>query len=98
MKSAAAAYGIELRGTELALACQWVENVIAGSACGIMDQICRGEWTRRLYSAVGMSAMYTEDLIQLPEQLKIWGIDSGVSHQVSGIEYEAARASGIYGL
>jgi len=38
MKSAAACYGIELQGIELAEACQWVENVIADSACGIMDQ------------------------------------------------------------
>ncbi len=39
MKAAAAAYGIELAGVELAEACQWAENVIAQSACGIMDQI-----------------------------------------------------------
>ena len=39
MKAAAQAYGIELAGVELAEACQWVENVIAESACGIMDQI-----------------------------------------------------------
>ncbi len=39
MKAAAGALGIELAGVELAEACQWVENVIAESACGIMDQI-----------------------------------------------------------
>ena len=33
----------------------------------------------------------------MPSALKIWGIDSGVSHQVSGIEYEAARASAFMG-
>ena len=38
MKAAAACYGIRLEGIELAEACQWVENVIAESACGIMDQ------------------------------------------------------------
>src|ERR1051325_1347072 len=39
MKAAVGAYGIPLAGVELAEACQWVENVIAESACGIMDQI-----------------------------------------------------------
>ena len=39
MKAASAAYGVPLEGVELALACQWVENVICESACGIMDQI-----------------------------------------------------------
>jgi galactokinase len=38
-----------------------------------------------------------EALIQLPSDLQIWGIDSGVSHQVSGIEYEAARAAAFMG-
>lgn len=38
MKPAARAYGIDLHGIDLAEACQWVENVIAESACGIMDQ------------------------------------------------------------
>ncbi len=39
MKAAASAYGMPLAGVELAEACQWAENVIAESACGIMDQI-----------------------------------------------------------
>ncbi|MGH9450124.1 MAG: galactokinase family protein, partial [Terriglobia bacterium] len=38
MSSVAHACGIELEGVELAQACQWAENVIAESACGIMDQ------------------------------------------------------------
>jgi L-arabinokinase len=38
-----------------------------------------------------------EPLIRLPNELKIWGIDSGVSHQISGVEYEAARAAAFMG-
>ena len=97
MKSAAAAYGIELRGTELALACQWVENVIADSACGIMDQIAVVSGREGYILPLVCHPCIPEDLIRLPKQLKIWGIDSGVSHQVSGIEYEAARASAFMG-
>src|SRR5258706_5006041 len=42
MKAAAAAYGVPMEGVELAENCQWVENVIAESACGIMDQMTSG--------------------------------------------------------
>ncbi|MBS1597539.1 MAG: galactokinase [Bacteroidetes bacterium] len=97
MKASAAAYGIDLSGTELALACQWVENVIANSACGIMDQIAVVSGREGYILPLVCQPCIPEDLIQLPSQLKIWGIDSGVSHQVSGIEYEAARAAAFMG-
>lgn len=97
MKSAAAAYGIGLEGVELALACQWVENAIADSACGIMDQIAVVTGRQGFIMPLVCQPCNPEPLIRLPEQLKVWGIDSGVSHQVSGIEYEAARAAAFMG-
>jgi L-arabinokinase len=36
-------------------------------------------------------------LVKLPAGLRYWGIDSGVRHQVSGAEYEAARAAAFIG-
>ena len=97
MKASAAAFGIELHGTELALACQWVENVIADSGCGIMDQIAVVAGKEGYVLPLVCQPCLPEPLIQLPEELQIWGIDSGVSHQVSGIEYEAARAAAFMG-
>lgn len=97
MKASAAAYDIDLNGTELALACQWVENVIADSACGIMDQIAVVSGREGYILPLVCQPCLPEPLIQLPEELQIWGIDSGVSHQVSGIEYEAARAAAFMG-
>ncbi|MHA4809120.1 GHMP family kinase ATP-binding protein [Flavitalea flava] len=97
MKAAAAAYGIVLEGVELALACQWVENAIADSACGIMDQIAVVTGRQGYIMPLVCQPCNPEPLIRLPEQLKVWGIDSGVSHQVSGIEYEAARAAAFMG-
>ena len=97
MKAAAAAYTIELEGIELALACQWVENVIAESACGIMDQIAVVAGKEGFILPLVCQPCLPEPLIQLPRELQIWGIDSGVSHQVSGIEYEAARAAAFMG-
>ena len=97
MKASAAAYGIDLHGTELALACQWVENVIADSGCGIMDQIAVVAGKEGYVLPLVCQPCLPEPLIQLPEELQIWGIDSGVSHQVSGIEYEVARAAAFMG-
>ncbi|MFT3700839.1 MAG: galactokinase family protein [Agriterribacter sp.] len=97
MKACAAAYGIDLSGTTLAIACQWVENVIAESACGIMDQIAVATGKKGHIMPLVCQPCNPEPLITLPEELEIWGIDSGVSHQVSGIEYEAARAAAFMG-
>ena len=97
MKAAAAAHGIALSGVELAEACQWVENVIAESACGIMDQAASvlGDegWVLPLLCQP-CSAM---PLVRLPKGLCCWGIDSGMRHAVTGPEYEAARAAAFIG-
>ena len=36
-------------------------------------------------------------LVRLPHNLRLWGIDSGVRHAISGIEYESARAATFMG-
>jgi galactokinase len=92
MKTAAYAYGVELAGIELAAACQWVESIIAESAGGIVDQIAvvLGERGRLL----PLECQHCVPLpsIPLPEELELWGVDSG-SHAAGGEEREAARAA-----
>jgi L-arabinokinase len=39
MAAVSAAYGLELDATEIAAACQLVENEVVGAPCGIMDQM-----------------------------------------------------------
>ncbi|MBI5090852.1 MAG: galactokinase [Candidatus Hydrogenedentes bacterium] len=97
MKPAAKAYGVDLAGVDLATACQWVENVIARSACGIMDQITVVLGDDGYILPLVCQPCMPEPLIRLPESLQCWAIDSGVSHCVSGIEYEAARAAAFMG-
>ena len=93
MKSAAACYGIDLQGIELAEACQWVENVIADSACGIMDQAASVLGDEGHVLPLLCQPCLPRPLVKLPEGVRCWAIDSGVSHAVTGIEYEAARAA-----
>ena len=97
MKAAASAYGIDLGGIELAEACQWVENVIAESACGIMDQAASVLGDEGCVLPVLCQPCHVMAPVKLPENLQIWAIDSGVKHAVTGIEYEAARAAAFVG-
>ncbi len=97
MKAAAAAYGLDLAGVELAEACQWVENVIAESACGVMDQIAVVLGDEGYVLPLVCQACLPQPLVKLPAGLACWGLDSGVSHQVTGVEYEAARAAAFMG-
>ena len=97
MKAAAAAYGIELAGIELAEACQWVENVIAESACGIMDQAASVLGDEGYVLPLLCQPCRIGAPVKLPEELEVWAIDSGVKHAVTGIEYEAARAAAFVG-
>ena len=97
MKAAAACYGVDLGGIELAEACQWVENVIAESACGIMDQAASVLGDEGYVLPLLCQSCLPRPLVKLPEGLKCWAIDSGVRHAVTGIEYEAARAAAFIG-
>jgi L-arabinokinase len=97
MKAAAKAYGIELSGIDLAEACQWVENVIAQSACGIMDQIAIVLGDEDHVLPLLCQPCIPQPLVRLPPGLTCWGIDSGVRHEVSGVAYEAARAAAFMG-
>jgi galactokinase len=97
MKAAAAAYGIPLAGVELAESCQWVENVIAESACGIMDQAASVLGDEGYVLPLLCQPCSPYPLVKLPPGLRCWGIDSGVRHAVTGIEYEAARAAAFVG-
>lgn len=97
MKAAASAFGVPLEGVELAEACQWAENVIAESACGIMDQIAVVLGDEGHVLPLVCQPCLPQPLVRLPADLQCWAIDSGVSHAVTGHEYEAARAAAFMG-
>ena len=97
MKACAAAYGIEAKGVELAEWTQWVENAIALSASGIMDQFAVVMGDENAFTPMLCQLCIPYPLVHLPKGLRIWGIDSGVRHSVAGIEYEAARSATFMG-
>ncbi len=97
MKAIAEMYGIQVGGVELAAWTQWVEIALTESACGIMDQVAviMGEQDAFVPMLCQPSQVYP--LARLPQNLRIWGVDSGVRHAVSGSEYESARAATFMG-
>jgi L-arabinokinase len=97
LKAVAACFGIDLAGTELAEACQWMENVIADSACGVMDQAASVLGDEGCVLPLLCQPCLPRPLVKLPKGLRCWAIDSGVKHAVTGVEYEAARASAFVG-
>ncbi len=97
MQAIAAAYYIQLSPVELALLCQKVENHVAGAPCGVMDQmtaVC-GK-SDRLLSLLCQPA-HLNRTIAIPEELGIWGLDSGIRHSVGGGDYGAVRTAAFMG-
>ncbi|QHN02897.1 galactokinase [Granulicella sp. WH15] len=88
---------VQLDGVLLATAGQWVENVVAGSACGIMDQaaIVLGEQDHLL--PLLCQPCLPSWPIKFPANMRIWGIDSMAPRSTTGVAYEAARAAAFIG-
>jgi galactokinase len=97
LKASSAAYGQPLDSIALAMAGQWVENVIVGAACGIMDQaaIVLGKKDHLLPLLCQPCQPFSP--VTLPAGIRIWGIDSMVPRSTSGAAYEAARAAAFIG-
>jgi galactokinase len=97
MKVMAELYGMPVEGVELASWTQWVEIALTQSACGIMDQLTVVMGDEECFVPMLCQPCQPRPLVKLPENLRIWGIDSGVRHSVAGIEYESARAATYMG-
>ncbi|NND72273.1 MAG: GHMP kinase [Rhodothermales bacterium] len=82
----------------VAALCQKAENIVARAACGIMDQmtvICgRRDCLMLLECRPARIARY----VNIPTDLTVWGIDSGVSHSIAGSTYHDVRVGARMGL
>ena len=91
MKTAACAFGIDLSGVDLAGACQWVETIIAESACGGVDQVTSVLGEERMLLPVLCQPCLPQSPIRLPDDLRLWAVVLGpASH---GIQRESAHAA-----
>ena len=97
MSAIVAAFDLKLEPREIALLCQIVENAVVGAPCGVMDQMtaARGE-TDRLLALLCQPAELL-GTIPLPDDLGIWGLDSGVRHSVGAGNYGLVRTGAFMG-
>jgi L-arabinokinase len=97
MQAIAAAYGLDVAPRDVAFLCQRVENLVAGAPCGVMDQMTSacGEAGRLL--ALVCQPAELKGTLALPDELAVWGIDSGVRHSVGGAEYGTVRTAAFMG-
>ena len=98
MQAVAQAFDVSIEGRDKALLCQKVENLVVGAPCGVMDQMTAvfGERDRLLLLLCQPAEL--KRMITVPRQLKLWGIDSGIRHSVSGADYGSVRAGAFMGL
>ncbi|KAI9124573.1 hypothetical protein K1719_004495 [Acacia pycnantha] len=97
MHAIAVAHGLNISPRDLALLCQKVENHIVGAPCGVMDQMASacGE-TNKLLAMICQPAEIV-GLVEIPNHIRLWGIDSGIKHSVGGADYGSVRIGTFMG-
>jgi L-arabinokinase len=97
MSAVAAAFDLEIEPRELALLCQRVENLVVGAPCGVMDQMTSACGEEHQLFALLCQPAEPLGTILLPENLAVWGLDSGVRHSVGGGDYGSVRIGAFMG-
>ncbi len=94
----AASLDYRIDPAELAALCQRVENHTVGAPCGIMDQMTSacGRMDRLLQLRCQPGTI--EGYLEIPAGYRFYGIDSGISHAVSGADYGTVRTAAFMGL
>jgi galactokinase len=97
MSAVAAAFEIDIAPRDIALLSQRVENLVVGAPCGVMDQmtVACGE-ANQLFTMICQPAQL-RGTIQLPEDLAVWGLDSGTRHSIGAGDYASVRAGTFMG-
>lgn len=98
MQAAAAAFDLAIEPRDLALLCQRAENLVAGAPCGVMDQMTCVFGEPDALTALLCQPAELQAPVPLPDDLAVWGIDSGERHAVSGADYGSVRAAAFMGL
>src|SRR3989449_1911085 len=86
-----------MTATDLAAACQEVENHVVGAPCGLMDQITSACGRRDRLLRLRCQPGAIEGYLEIPTGYRFYGIDSGISHAVSGADYGAVRTAAFMG-
>ena len=97
MRAVATAFAITIEARELAILCQKVENLIVGAPCGVMDQMASSCGQEHRLLALLCQPAELQGLVTIPDEIAVWGLDSGVRHSVSGADYGSVRVGAFMG-
>ncbi|OIW14364.1 hypothetical protein TanjilG_15718 [Lupinus angustifolius] len=98
MSAIAAAHGLNIMPRDLALLCQKVENHIVGAPCGVMDQMASACGEANKLLAMICQPAEIVGLVEIPNHIRFWGLDSGIRHSVGGADYGSVRIGTFMGL
>ncbi len=97
MHALCAAYDVELSGPELGVLSQKIENLVVGAPCGVMDQMTSACGEENQLLALLCQPAQILGHVALPPGLEVWGIDSGLRHEIGGADYGAVRVGAFVG-
>jgi L-arabinokinase len=97
LAAVAAHLDVEMTAGEMAAACQWAENHIAGAPCGIMDQMTAACGRRDRLLRLRCQPGTVEGYVGIPDGWRFHGIDSGIRHAVTGADYGTVRTAAFMG-
>ncbi|XP_028802273.1 L-arabinokinase [Neltuma alba] len=97
MHAIAVAHGLNISPRDLALLCQKVENHIVGAPCGVMDQMASACGEANKLLAMICQPAEIVGLVEIPNHIRVWGIDSGIKHSVGGADYGSVRIGTFMG-
>jgi galactokinase len=89
--------GIDVDPVQAAIVCQRIENRVVGAPCGVMDQMTSSCGSEGQLLPLLCQPATLERRFPIPPGLAIWGIDSGLRHQVSGADYGEVRVAAFMG-
>ena len=75
--------GLEIDDRSLALLAQKVENLVVGAPCGVMDQMTAACGRRGHLLELLCQPAEVVGHVALPPSLELFGVDSGIAHEVS---------------
>lgn len=93
----AACCDIAISPQELAVLCQRVENEVVGAPCGIMDQMTSACGRKDRLLQLRCQPGTIEGFVEIPSGYRFYGVDSGISHAVSGADYGTVRTAAFMG-
>jgi galactokinase len=91
------AMGISLLPNDVAFLAQKMEHTLAKAPCGLMDQMAVVHGVDNHLMRIRCQPGSVEGSVGVPQDLCFWGIDSGVSHAVSGADYGTVRCATFMG-